>query len=298
MHTLGKVLAWFTFLLALGAVYMSAQVFAKRNAATAQLETNRAAYEKTIAPLEEARLAYRKAQDAESQAVHGWTRLYGIDLPIEPGNAGQIAIRNLGQASGLQAGKRVHVFTAGADGQTIYLGPFTVSEVFDDRTNAVADFPLRPSDRANWQNLVGQSAGHVYGSIPSVGPESVLHLQQLMVHKGFLLNDERNRLAVEQQAIEVANEHLNYRDSELHGDPNLQNERDALPQFVIDGLVKAIEDADESRNRTQTEVDDLRHQIKASYDEILKLQAANEALAGTLPAGEATAGAATSSVGE
>jgi hypothetical protein len=298
MHTLGKVLAWFTFLLALGAVYLSAQVLAKRNAATAQLETNRAAYEKTIAPLEEARVALRRAKDAYKQALHGWTPLYGGNLPIVPGNPGEIAIRNLGQTSRLQAGKRVHVFTAGADGKSAYLGPFTVTEVFADQTNAVADFPLRPSDQANWQNLVGQSAGRVYGSIPSVGPETVLHLQQLMVRKQQLLEAEQELLAVRQKEVNIANEHLNYRNNELHGDQTLQNDRDALPQFVIDGLVKAIEDADESRNRIQTEVDDLRHQIKASYDEIVALKAANEALAATLPAGEATAGPAPSSVGE
>ncbi len=298
MHTLGKVLAWFTVLLALGGVFVTTKVLARRNAATAQLEKNRTAYEASITPLEEARVNLRRAQSDYTQAIHGWTPLYGSNLPIVPGNPGEIAIRNLGQTSGLQAGKRVHVFTAGADGQSVYLGPFTVSEVFADQTNAVADFPLRASDRANWQQLVGQAAGRVYGSIPSVGPESVLHLQQLLVRKNELLEAEQALLAVRQKEVNIANEHLTYRNNELHGDPNLQNERGALPQFVIDGLVKAIEDTDESRNELQAEVDDLRHQIEASYNEILKLKAANEALASTLPSGEATAGASSSGVGE
>ena len=316
MHTLGKVLAWFTFLLALGAVYLSAQVLAKRNAATADLETNRAAYEKTIAPLEEARVAERRAEDAKTQALHGWTPRYAIDLDgdnldgnnlgISAGAPGTIAIAGLGQFSGLQAGKRIHVFTVTADRKSAYLGPFTVTEVFQDQTNATADFPLRASDAANWRSVVGQTSdrpnapvpGRVYGSVPSVGPETVLHLQQLMVRKHQLLEAEQELLAVRQNEVSIANEHLNYRNNELHGDDSLKDERDALPQFVIDGLVKAIEDADESRNRTQTEVDDLRHQIKASYDEILELKAANEALAATLPASEATAGPASSSVGE
>ncbi len=71
MHTLGKVLAWFTVLLALGGVFVTTKVLARRNAATAQLETNRAAYEKTIAPLEEARVAKRRAEDGYTQAIHG-----------------------------------------------------------------------------------------------------------------------------------------------------------------------------------------------------------------------------------
>ena len=306
MHTLGKVLAWFTFLLALGAVYLSAQVLAKRNAATADLETNRAAYEASIAPLEEAQVALRRAEDARTQALHGWTPLYGSNLGVSAGAPGAIGISGLGQVSGLQAGKRIHVFTATADGKSAYLGPFTVTEVFQDQTNATADFPLRASDTANWKSVVGQTPdrpndpvpGRVYGSVPSEGPETVLHLQQLMVRKHQLLEAEQELLAVRQKEVNIANEHLNYRNNELHGDQTLQNDRDALPQFVIDGLVKAIEDADESRNRIQTEVDELRHQIKASYDEIVELKAANDALAVTLPAGEATAGPAPSSVGE
>lgn len=298
MHTLGKVLAWFVVLLAIGGVVLTTKVLARRNAATAQLEKNRATYEESIAPLDEARVNLRRAQEAYTQAIHGWTPLYGANLPIVPGNPGEIAIRNLGQTSGLQAGKRLHVFTANAAGQSVYLGPFTVSEVFGDQTNAVADFPLRAADQANWANLVGQSAGRVYGSVPSSGPQSVLHLQQLLVRKHELLEAEQALLGVRQKEVNIANEHLNYRNNELHGDPNLEGERGALPQFVIDGLVKAIEDADENRNGTLAEVDDLRHRIKASYDEILKLEAANKALVDTLPAGESTAGPALSSVGE
>jgi hypothetical protein len=298
MHTLGKVLAWFTVLLALGGVFLTTKVLARRNAATAQLEKNRAAYEDSISPLEEARVNLRRAQEAYTQAIHGWTPLLGANVQVGAGNPGEVAL-NVGEAAGLKAGQRIHVFIPNAEGQSAYLGPFTAKQVQGGFTTAEADFPLRDADRANWAAFVGQTtAGRVYGSVPSSGPESVLHLQQMLILKNELLEAEQDLLAQRQTEVTVANEHLNYRNNELHGDPNLEGERGALPQFVIDGLVKAIEDADEDRNGTLIEVDDLRHRIKASYDEIIKLEAANRALADSLPSGDATAAPVTSSVGE
>lgn len=294
MHTLGKVFAWITVLLALGGVFVTTKVLARRNAAIAQLEKNRADYEASIAPLEEARVNLRRAQEAYTQAIHGWTPLIGANVQVGPGNPGEVAL-NLGQAAGIQAGQRIHVFVPNAQGQSMYLGPFIVQTVQGGFTTAAADFPLRDADRSNWQNYVGQTqAGRVYGSVPSAGPETVLHLQQLLVRKTELLEAELALLAVRQKAVEIANEHLNYRNNELHGDPALQPERDSLPQFVVDGLVKAIEDADESRNRTLAEVDKLRHLIKASYDQIIQLEAANRALVETLPADDASASATAS----
>jgi prefoldin subunit 5 len=298
MHTLGKVLAWFTVLLALGGVFVTTKVLARRNAAIAQLEKNRADYEASIAPLEEARVNLRRAQEAYTQAIHGWTPLLGANVQVGPANPGEVAL-NIGEASGLKVGQRVHVFVPNAQGQSVYLGPFTAKLVQGGVTTAEADFPLRAADRANWVAFVGQTtAGRVYGSVPSSGPESVLHLQQLLVRKNELLEAEQGLLAVRQKEVEIANEHLNYRNNELHGDPALQPERDTLPQFLVDGLVTAIEDTDEARNRVQAEVDDLRHRIKASYDEIVKLQAVNRELADSLPSGEATGTPASSTVGE
>ena len=297
MHTLGKVLAWFVVLLAIGGVVVTTKVLARRNAATAQLEKNRTAYEASIAPLEDARVELRRAQEAYTQAIHGWTNLLGANVNVGPANPGEIAL-NIGSTS-LQNGQRIHVFVPNANGQSVYLGPFKASQVQGGFTTAVADFPLRTTDRQNWANFVGQTtAGRVYSSVPSSGPESVLHLQQLLVRKHELLEAEQALLAVRQQEVTIADEHLNYRNNELHGDPKLQPERDKLPQFLVDGLVKAIEDTDESRNQTQAEVNDLRHRIKESYDEILRLEAANQALAETLPSAEATTAPATAAVGE
>ncbi|MBI1312683.1 hypothetical protein GC176_15430 [bacterium] len=298
MHTLGKVLAWITVLLAFGGVFMTTKVLARRNAAIAQLEKSRLAYEASIAPLETARRDLRVAQDAFTQAIHGWNPLLGANVQIGPANPREISL-NLGQAAGLQVGQTIHVFVPDPQGQSMYLGPFNVKDVQGGFTIAEADFPLRPSDLANWQNFVTQTqAGRVYGSIPSAGPEAVLHLQQLLVRKNELLEAEAALLAVRQKEVAIANEHLNYRNNELHGDPTLQGERDSLPQFVIDGLVKAIEDADESRNRTLEEVDELRHQIKLAYDEIVAFEQKNRDLAATLPDGSQTAVPATAAVGE
>ncbi|MHC4877740.1 MAG: hypothetical protein ACYTGL_14690 [Planctomycetota bacterium] len=299
MHTLGKVLAVLTVLLALAGVFLTTKVLARRQAASAQLEKNRAAYQESIAPLDQARQELRDAQDAYTQAIHGWTPLLANNVQLNAGNVGEVAMR-LGQAAGLQVNQRIHIFVPDAEGQSIYLGPFKVNSIQGEFSTAAVDFPLRPSDRQNWPRpfaLPTQNA-RVYGSTPSAGPEAVLHLQQLLVRKNELLEAEAELLAVRQKEVEIANEHLIYRNNELHGDPSLEAERDALPQFVVDGLVKAIEDGDEDRNATLEEVDDLRHRIKIAYDEILALEKNNRELAKTLPTGNATTVPVTATVGE
>ena len=56
-----------------------------------------------------------------------------------------------------------------------------------------------------------------------------------------------------------------------------------LPRYRIDGLVKAISDADEKRNATLEEVDALRHQLKKVYDDVVALQEQNRRIAAELP---------------
>ena len=61
----------------------------------------------------------------------------------------------------------------------------------------------------------------------------------------------------------------------MHGDPGLEADRGVLPNFMIDGYVKAIEDADERRNALALQVDDIRHNLKRTYDEVQRLQSRN-----------------------
>jgi len=82
----------------------------------------------------------------------------------------------------------------------------------------------------------------------------------------------------------IAGEQLNYRKMELNGDDSLKD-RD-LPRYRIDGLVRAIGEADEARNSTLEEVDVLRHRLKKSYDEVVELRVRNRKLAAELPGAE------------
>ena len=65
--------------------------------------------------------------------------------------------------------------------------------------------------------------------------------------------------------------------------PSSMPSRPARANYLIDGLVSAIEEAEESRNVTLEEVDDLRQSLQDVYDEVQLLRTRNTKLIEKLP---------------
>ena len=301
MHVLGKVLAVFAVMGAIASVIFTTKVLHVRNEWTRKVNDSRAQYEKTVDPLDVAQRRLSRLEHQWRRISHSWgpawDNLQVLPIPPADPNAPNatylIDIRGLGTTSGLKPGQIIHAFAPSADGGRFYVGPFRVADVRDQQTRAAADWPLRQSEKNDWRPaaLFWQIGGpwRVRGAVPTAETETLIHYAQMLIKK-----DEQYAATVayrdaQNEAVKVAQEHRAYREKELHGDDSLEDRRDVLPDYLIDGLVKAVANADENRNDTQLVVDELRHELKRLYDDVVAIQKRNRQRAATLPGAELAA---------
>lgn len=285
MHTLGKVLAFLCVGLAVAALILSTKALHARNSWIRFVETRRTAYAATVPELADLQKKLSDRQEDYRRLMYLWAPFIADNVNAQPNGEGSV-ILSIGPVEGLRSNQVVHVFEPTADGGSIYVGPFKVTVAEAGRSAVVAAWPLREEDKTNWPQPFRLAGGgyRVYGSIPNSAHRNLIHYAQLLVRKDFQTVSANTLLATRDREIQIANEHLVYRNNELHGDPGLEADRDVLPDFMIDGYVKATEDADERRNALSVEVDELRHRIKRTYDEVQRLQKSNVELMNSLPA--------------
>lgn len=284
MHVLGKILAFLCVGLAFGALYLSTQALQARNSWIKSVETKRAAYEATVPKLAGLQGDLADKQDEYRRLMHLWAPFIADNVTAQPNGQDGIVL-TVGPAQGIRVGQVVHVFEPTADGGSIYVGPFKITVADAARSAGVAAWSLRDSDRQNWPQPFRMAGDgyRVYGAVPSAAYLNLITYSSSLVRKDFDTSKANNLLTVRDREIQIANEHLVYRNNELHGDASLEADRGVLPNFMIDGYVKAIEDADEQRNSLAQKVDDLRHRVKRTYDEVLRLQQLNTELMNSLP---------------
>ena len=299
MHILGKILLGLTLILAGVAIWSTSQTLQVRNEWMKSIATKRDAYEKSIPDVgrtERELFATRSQHDLLMQL---WAPMIGANVGIAPNGNDGIVLNGIGPASGIRNGQIIHVFGPAQNGGSNYVGPFKVTVVEAGRSAAVAAWPLRASETANWnRTFIFGNDCRVYGSVPTNAPETLLRYSQVLLAKDELLAAKTDLRDTRAREVEIANEHLNYRDIELHGDPSLAGDRGVLPDYMIDGQVKAIEILDEKRNVTELEANDIRHKLKLMFDEVQSLRDRNRKLVASLPTNEETTAPAASAVGE
>jgi hypothetical protein len=299
MHILGKILLGLTLILAGVAIWSTSQTLQVRNEWMKSVATKRDAYEKSIPDVGRTEKELFDTRSQYDLLMQLWAPMIGANVAITPNGNDGIVMNGIGPASGIRMGEVIHVFGPAQNGGSNYVGPFKVTVVEAGRSAAVAAWPLRASETADWnRTFIFGNDCRVYGSVPTNAPETLLRYSQVLLAKDELLAAKTDLRDTRAREVEIANEHLNYRDIELHGDPSLAGDRGVLPDHMIDGQVKAIEILDEKRNVTQLEVAEIRHNLKVMFDEVQALRDRNRQLVASLPSnGESTAPAA-SSVGE
>ena len=300
MHPLGKVLAFLVLILAFVATWFSAKTLNTRNAWMKHVEGRRAPFAKSIDDLEVAKADLQDAQEENRRVQLGWAPVLGTNVQVTANGNNGIALQNLGATAGLRPNQLIHVFAPTQTGGTIYLGPFRTTQVNPGNAAATADFPLRQVDQANWQRNVPPANNYrVYGNVPAYAIDSVIEFNQKLVLKEELLGATQALADAREQEVQVANEHLLYRDNELNGgDPNMEKDRGILPVHMVDGLVKALELQDEERNAEVLAVDELRHELKREFDRVTTLRERNQKLVDSLPKPDVSDSAVGSAVGE
>ena len=299
MHILGKILLGLTLILAGVAIWSTSQTLQVRNEWMKSVATKRDAYEKSIPDVGRTEKELFDTRSQYDLLMQLWAPMIGANVAIAPNGNDGIVLNGIGPASGIRMGQVIHVFGPAQDGGSNYVGPFKVTVVEAGRSAAVAAWPLRAAETANWNRtfIFGNDCS-VYGSVPTNAPETLLRYSQVLLAKDELLAAKTDLRDTRAREVEIANEHLNYRDIELHGDPSLAGDRGVLPGHMIDGQVKAIEILDEKRNVIELEVAEIRHNLKVMFDEVQTLRDRNRQLVASLPNNEESAAPAASGVGE
>lgn len=299
MHILGKILLGLTLILAGVAIWSTSRTLQVRNEWMKSVDGKRKAYEDSVPKVGEAEQALFATRSQYDLLMQMWAPMIGQNVAIVPNGNDGIVLNGIGPATGIRQDQIIHVFGAAQDGGTNYVGPFKVTVVEPGRSAAVAAWPLRNSETSNWNQafLFGNQC-RVYGSVPTNAPETLLRYSQVLLAKDELLAAKTDLRDTRAREVDIANEHLNYRDIELHGDPTLEGDRGVLPDHMIDGQVKAIEILDEKRNVTVLEVDEIRHNLKLMYDEVQSLRDRNRQLVASLPSNDDAAAPTDSAVGE
>lgn len=320
MHILGKILSVFVIGGAIASVILASRALQVRKEWAEQVENEQQAYQETIEPLDKAKRTVLGLQHERNVAAYQWHPYFTEGIVVQPNVVKTdpadrakwkfgVAISGLGPVSGIRTGEVIHLFSPGADAtSTHYLGPFKVTQVIPTPPTITAEttWGVRERDRADdpdfpgqtaWENPITNRWGNgwrVRTALPNEEPINVMHYSQLLLKKDEQLAATKvYKTTTEEQKV-VADTQLKYRENELHGDVNLEPRN--LPRYRIDGLVKAISDADEKRNATLEEVDALRHRLKKVYDDVVALQEQNRRIAAELPGADdvdATTAAAT-----
>ena len=299
MHVLGKILLGLTLILAGVAIWSTSRALQVRNEWMKTVDKKREAYEKTVPEVSRVEQEHFAARSQYDLLMQLWAPMIGDNVDITPNGNNGIRLNGIGPASGIRQDQIVHVFSSGDGDGSTYIGPFKVTTVQAAQTGAVANWPLRKVETDNWnQTYIFGKDCRVYGSVPTNAPETLLRYQQVLLAKDELMVAKTDLRDAREREVEIADEHKTYRDIELHGNPALEGDRGVLPDYMIDGQVKAIETLDEQRNLAALEVARVRHRLKLMYDEMLAIRDRNRQLVTSLPHNDDVAEPAGSAVGE
>ncbi|MBC7820454.1 MAG: hypothetical protein IAG10_26515 [Planctomycetaceae bacterium] len=224
----------------------------------------------------EAEKAVEIAKGELQRTIHGWERYWIAPQVTEGRQPGTLAVAlgtNQGFAPAGNSIPIVYAFQPSAEGM-IYVGSFKISAAQEAQAALTPNWRLRPDEEKTWR--YGPN-WRFRSNIPLQHRTQFSDYEKTMLIKDELVAQQQKNLADQKTAKEKAEEQLALRMKELNGDPDRATQN--LDKFLIDGFHKAVADLEIARNNVQSEVDDLRRQVKRTRDEIERLTQENERLA-------------------
>jgi hypothetical protein len=278
MNVWGKVLAFLVILAAAGSTYLTAKLIQVRNSWTKKSQAFVGNYQTADKQFNDLQAQFLKLRSTYETALRDWGGTMAADTQFaSPQPEGRMQIV-AGTGQGLSEKQTLHGFELQPDGSSIYRGPFVIQTAQADRSLLVPTWRVRPQDAATWK--AGQWRWR--GFIPSAYTDR-MDDQLLAFAKGDeTLGDRRAAVAIQDRLIAESQRQLKLRVAELVGGEELPQD-EALSAEYREGLVKPIEDTEDRRNATLLEIAELRQQVRAARDAVLRLQSENLALTQRLP---------------
>lgn len=274
MHTSGKVLTWFTVVLALVAIFLGVKMFDVQNSwarKAGQLQQQIAQTEQTVEQ-KTAELSELRAELARATIV--WDR-YWTGVKAVVSQDGQIMTENLGRNQGLggldaenRPAPTVHLFAESPEGESMYAGSYVVADLREQQAL------LRPSQfmAYNPQQLSQYTLWRVRSTIPQSARDRLTEVHNSLYDANRLLADKQRHLATQNEIIADSQKVRDLRLSELNGGG------EGTP-----GLIARLTDVERERNQELAELDQLRREAHGLYERIVSLVEQNEYLARSLP---------------
>lgn len=275
MHVLGKVLLFFVFAGAAAAVFLSARALEIRSKWMDKAQKLEKQVQDNEVALKEKRATLQQTRNEFSRVMLGWDRMFpGIGGGVQPNGVAQLSVGR----PFLEDKQVVQLFAVDAAGQSLYLGPFKVTALADNRSGLAANWRVRPGDIPN---LPGGVTFRVRTLVPPSYPARFDELEVQLSAADERVAANQRELEAQTAQIQVAEEHLALRLKEINGDADLKGKD--LPPEAIEGLLAVIVTEEEARNAALAEDDRLRRRLKEAIDAFNKTRAENGRLANGLP---------------
>ena len=276
MHTMGKVGVWLVVVAAVASTMLTSKLIQVRNGWTKKAFVAREEYRALVPKLAELQEQLDVLEGDRFRALELWGN---SSPPVQTTVQAQGAlVVDLGTNSGITDKKVIYGFEVLPDNSVVYRGDFTVATARDVQSQLTPNWKVRNQDGATWQS----SKWRWRNQLPSA-------YQQNFDKQILLLSQREDDLAVWRRSQDVqtklvaqAGEQLKLREAELIGGEQLsKNAADAVEHR--EGLVAAVEQVEEVRNRVLTTVDDLRRRLRTVQTEVDRIKALNVELTDKLP---------------
>ena len=301
MHWSGKVFMGFVVIGAAAAIALSARTHQIRRSWHMSLSKERADYEAGVDVLRKARFFHESAQVDLANAKRGWGD-YSDDVTVTVNvQNGNLQTRDQETAAVLAAAAAVnqqqqpimvHGFLKNADGSVRFIGTFIQEGAAQGGFRTwKPTWKVRPADSvAAWAS----GKWRLRTLIPAHQKTRFVNLEVLLTQGDQTSDDKGLDARIKGDVNLKADEQLRLRFSELMGEnDDLAGLKGKLPDYMIDGLVRAIAAAEEERNQLIETVDVLRRDLKSNHDRANRLLKQNSDLERSLPGSTTGAAAVT-----
>ncbi len=281
MHVLGKVLTGFVIIGALAALGLTAKMLDVRGSwlkKASELKEENIANAAKIDELE-AKLRAKRSELARVQI--GWGQSWNLPQPPTVNPSGLVAAP-IGTNQGVRAPDEnnpapvLYLFRPDQQTGMKYVGPFKAQTVRDNQLGMMPTWTTRPDEVTGWQSG-GAGTWRIRSMVPSFAVSRFADLYADLTTSDETLSAKQENLARHNQLLAEAEAQQKVRQQELLGGIDVPPATELPPEFT-EGLVKAVEDEEEARNKLLAQVDQLRRELQQKRARLLTLVEGNRNL--------------------
>jgi len=261
MHISGKIFAFLTLLLGLGALALGAKATQIRSRWLETVEKREEELRKTRQLVSENTEKLNQLTAELRRTLLPWDRYWSVKAAVQNPATGEVQAA-MGSSRGVKENMALHGFVKQADGSFLYCGQFKVRRVNEAVALMEPDWRYRPEEGQKWQG----ADWRFWTLIPVGHLPRFVQLEDQFVRADQLVQERTNELDRQKKLLETASAQLALRVGEINGFDDLKGR--TLPPEMIDGFLSTLVAEEEQRNTLVVEVDRLRRELLETNERI------------------------------